>query len=466
MIIKQKTLKQPAFIKGVGLHTGKQVQIKINPAPANTGIIFKRTDIKGSPTIQAIANNVINTERGTTIKENGASVATIEHLLAALTGMGIDNTIIDIDGPELPILDGSAKYYVDLIESAGIVELKEEKEFYYIKEKTVYTDKKNDIEIIAYPDDEFSINLLIDYNSRILGNQYAIFDKNVNFKKEIAKCRTFVFFHELEPLLKSNLIKGGDLDNAIVIMENQISQSELDRITKIFNKPKIQVKPEGILNNLDLHFPNEPARHKLLDFLGDITLIGHSVKGKFVVKKPGHKANTEFAKKIIALIKKDKLKQPAPHYDPNQEPVADINRIKQLLPHRPPFLLVDKIIYLDKERVTGVKNVTMNEPFFVGHFPDDPIMPGVLLTEAMAQTGGILVLDKLPDPENYITYLLKFESIKFKNKVIPGDTVIFDLKLKEPIRRGIVVMKGVAYVGDKIVMEGDMMAQVVKVKNI
>ncbi len=465
MADKQKTLKQPVILKGVGLHTGKQVEVKINPAPANTGYIFKRTDLEGNPTVKPLADKVINTARGTTIKENGASISTIEHLLAALVGMNIDNTVIELNGPELPILDGSAKFYVSGIENAGIIEQDENRDYYHINEKIVYIDKKNDIEIIAYPDDEFSINLLIDYNSKILGNQYALFDKTVDFAKEIAKCRTFVFFHELETLLKNNLIKGGDLDNAIVILENKVSQDELDHITELFNKPKVKVRPEGILNNVDLHFPNEPARHKLLDFLGDITLVGRPLKGRIIVKRPGHKANTEFAKMIIALIKKEQQKGIPPKYDLTKEPVADIKRIMQLLPHRYPFVMIDKIIYLDNKRVTGIKNVTMNENFFTGHFPDEPIMPGVLQVEAMAQTGGILALSSVPDPENYLTYLLKFENIRFKNKVVPGDTIIFDLKLKEPIRRGIVVMRGSAWVGDKIVMEGEMMAQIAKVKN-
>jgi len=464
MIEKQRTLKKPAVLKGIGLHTGAKVEIKINPSEANSGIIFKRNDIKGHPEIKATVDKVINTARGTTIKQNGASVSTIEHCLAALAGLGIDNAIIELNGPELPILDGSSKYYVESITKAGIDELDAERNYYEIKEKITYIDKENDIEIIAYPDDSFSVNLLIDYHSKVLGNQYALYDPSVSFKDEIAQCRTFVFFHELEPLLKNNLIKGGDLENAIVIMEQKVSQLELDRMAELFNKPKIGVRPEGIINNVHLHFPNEPARHKLLDFIGDISLIGQPIKARIVVKKPGHKANTDFARIILNQIKKEKKNPLPPFYDPDAEPVCDIKKIQELLPHRPPFLLIDKIIKLNSNNVVGVKNVTMNEAFFIGHFPDEAVMPGVLQVEAMAQTGGILVLNQLPDPENYITLFLKIESAKFKSKVVPGDTIIFDLFLKEPIRRGLVVMAGKAFVGNRVVMEGEMMAQIVKIK--
>ncbi len=464
MTDKQRTLNETVTLKGIGLHTGAHVEIRIIPAEANSGIKFKRVDIDNQPTINASVDKVINTERGTTIKENGASITTIEHCLASLAGYRIDNAIIEVNGPELPILDGSSKFYVDAIDKAGIVELDANRDYYYIKEKISYIDKENDIEIIAYPDNEFSINLLIDYNSKVLGNQYALFNDSVSFKDEIAKCRTFVFFHELEPLLKNNLIKGGDLENAIVIMENKASQSELDRMADLFNKPKISVRPEGIINNVKLHYVNEPARHKLLDFIGDISLIGQPIIGRIVVKKPGHKANTEFARIILEKIRKEKKNPLPPKYDPEIEPVCDIKRIQELLPHRPPFLFIDKIIELTNDKVVGVKNVTMNESFFVGHFPDEPVMPGVLQVEAMAQTGGILVLNQVPDPENYITLFLKIDNVKFKSKVVPGDTLIFDLYLKEPIRRGLVVMAGKAFVGNKIVMEGEMMAQIVKIK--
>ncbi|MFC2136532.1 bifunctional UDP-3-O-[3-hydroxymyristoyl] N-acetylglucosamine deacetylase/3-hydroxyacyl-ACP dehydratase [Bacteroidota bacterium] len=464
MTDKQKTLKKPAVLKGIGLHTGANVEIKINPSEVNSGIKFKRIDLEGQPVISATVDKVINTARGTTIKENGATVTTIEHCLAALAGLGIDNAIIELNGPELPILDGSAKYYVDSIVNAGIIELEAVRNYYEIRDKIIYSDKENDIEIVAYPDNDFSVNLLIDYNSKVLGNQYALFDSSISFKDDIAQCRTFVFFHELEPLLKNNLIKGGDLENAIVIMEQKVSQEELDRMAELFNKPKIGVRPEGIINNVQLYFPNEPARHKLLDFIGDVSLIGQPIKGRIVVKKPGHKANTDFARLILNRIKKERKNPSPPFYDPEVEPVCDIKRIQELLPHRPPFLLIDKIIKLDNERVVGVKNVTMNESFFVGHFPDEPVMPGVLQIEAMAQTGGILVLNQLPDPENYITLFLKIDSVKYRSKVVPGDTLLFDLYLKEPIRRGLVIMAGKAFVGNKVVMEGEMMAQIVKIK--
>jgi UDP-3-O-[3-hydroxymyristoyl] N-acetylglucosamine deacetylase/3-hydroxyacyl-[acyl-carrier-protein] dehydratase len=464
MVEKQKTIGKAVTLKGRGLHSGIDVEITFNPAPADHGFIFQRTDLPGKPLIKALAENVTETSRGTTLEENGASVATIEHCLAACAGMELDNVLIEINGPEAPILEGSSASYVKAILEAGIQEQDEEKIYFTPSEKVEYYDEKKGIHIIAYPDEELSINVLIDYNSKVLGNQYATLDDLKKFKDEIAPSRTFVFLHELEFLAKHNLIKGGDLNNAIVIMDRQVSQEELDRLAELFDKPKIKVKPEGVLNNIDLHFPNEPARHKLLDLLGDISLIGMPFKGKIIAQRPGHHANNEFARILRQMAKKDKLRRNIPKYDPNIEPLLDVMGIRNMLPHRPPFLLVDKIMSRDDKTVIGIKNVTMNEPFFVGHFPEEPVMPGVLTVEAMAQVGGLLVLNSVPDPENYLTYFLKIDKVRFKRKVVPGDTLILKMTLLEPMRRGIALMFGEAFVGDQLVTEGELMAQIVKFK--
>jgi UDP-3-O-[3-hydroxymyristoyl] N-acetylglucosamine deacetylase/3-hydroxyacyl-[acyl-carrier-protein] dehydratase len=407
---------------------------------------------------------VVDTSRGTTIEEKGVRVSTIEHVMAALNGLGIDNVLIEVNGPETPIADGSSSYFVKALKEAGIVELEAERKCYEVKEKIVYADKQRGVEIVIFPDDHLSIDVMIDYNSKVLGHQYALINSMDDFEQEIAISRTFVFLHEVELLLKHNLIKGGDLNNAIVIMDRPVTQEELDRLAELFHKPKVHVKPEGILNNLDIHFSNEPARHKLLDLIGDLALIGTPIKGRIVATRPGHSANTEMAKILRQMIKREALKGDVPKYDPNQVPLYNINQIMAILPHRPPFLLIDKVLSMDERTIIGVKNVTMNEPFFVGHFPGEPVMPAVLQVEAMAQLGGVLVLNSVPDPENYITYFLKIDKVKLRKKVVPGDTIVFKCDMIGEIRRGITTMWAQAYVGDTVVSEGELTAQIVKNK--
>lgn len=464
MAEKQRTIAREISLKGKGLHTGINVNITFKPAPANHGYKFCRVDLPGKPVIDALAENVTEASRGTTLTQSGVSVSTIEHVLAAFYGMQVDNALIELDGPEAPIMGGSSEKFVEAIKEAGIVELKEERNYFTVKQKITFSDEEHGVDLIVYPDDHFSINVLIDYNSRILGNQYAILDTINDFEKEISKCRTFVFFHELEPLFKAGLIKGGDLDNAIVIMEKEVPQEEIDRIAKLFNRPGINSHKAGILNNTELRYPNEPARHKLLDLIGDLALVGQPIKGKVVATKPGHYANTRLARIIRQEIKKAQSKKDIPVYDPTVPPVYNYEDIKNILPHRYPFLLVDKIIYVDENKVVGIKNVTGNEAFFQGHFPDEPVMPGVLMIEAMAQTGGILVLNEVDDPKKYSTYFLKIDKLKFKHKVVPGDTLVIKMELTEPVRRGIVSMYGQAYVGNTLVIEGEMIAQIIRNK--
>jgi len=462
MAENQRTISKSATIRGSGLHTGIDVELTIKPAPVNHGYVFKRLDLKKQPLVRAIAENVDTTERGTSLKEMNIQIITVEHILASLYGLGIDNALLELNGPEVPILDGSSKYFIQTILDAGIKEQDYERKYFILKEKVFFKDEKNGLEIVAYPDDNFSMDVHIDYNSKILGNQYASL-KNINdFKSEIAQCRTFVFLHELEYLQKNNLIKGGDFDNAIVIMDRKVTQEELDRLALLFNKPKVKVKSEGILNNVELYFSNEPARHKLLDLLGDLALLGAQIKGRIIAKKPGHYINTEFVKILRREFKKELAKPTPPVYDPNKPPLYDINQVMQKLPHRPPFLLVDKIIYMDKWTICGVKNLTMNESFFTGHFPDEPIMPGVLQLEAMAQVGGILLMSFVTDPKNYSLYFLKIENVKFKQKVEPGDTLLIRMTLKEPVRRGIALTFGQGFIGNKLVIEADFMAQMVR----
>ncbi len=466
MAEKQKTIAKEVSIQGKGLHTGINVTMTCKPAKENHGVKIKRIDLDGEPTIQAVIDNVINTARGTTLEENGAKISTIEHVLASLIGLGIDNVLIEINAPEAPIMDGSAKPITEALESAGIVTQETERDVFEIKEKIRYKDEESGVEIIAYPDDKYSISVLVDYESELVKNQFAELEDIEDFKKEIANCRTFVFYSELEVLLKNkNLIKGGEINNAIIILDKKVTQEEINKTTDMFRQPRIDISKSGkFVAYPPLYFENEPARHKLLDIIGDIALVGYPIKARIFAKRPGHKANTEFAKVLRNFIKQELAGNKPPVYDPNQTPVYDINDIKKILPHRSPFLLVDKILSMDDTNIVGLKNVTMNEPFFVGHFPEDPIMPGVLVVEAMAQVGGIFALSKVPDPENYLTLFMKIDQVRFKNKVIPGDTILFKLSLLSPIRRGIVHMKGQAFVGKKIVTEAEMMAQLVKIK--
>lgn len=464
MNVKQRTIKNDISLSGVGLHTGKPATLTFKPAPENHGYKFKRIDLKDSPIVEADVDNVTDTSRGTTISQNGASVSTIEHLLAAFVGMEIDNVLIEIDGPEVPILDGSSIEYTQAIEKAGVHTQSQDREYYVIQDNIHYTEADRKVEMVAMPLDGYRFTCMIDYNSPILGSQHASISSIDEFQKEIASSRTFCFLHELEMLVANNLIKGGDLNNAIVVVDKEVSKEELSSLAKLFNREDIAVAREGILNNIELRHQNEPARHKLLDMIGDLALIGMPIKGHIMAARPGHAANIAFAKKIKAQIRKERSRKNVKVYNPNVKPYYDTVQIMNILPHRPPFLMIDKILELTQEYVVGVKNVTMNEDFFVGHFPGAPVFPGVLQIEAMAQTGGILVLNTVPDPENYLTLFLKIENARFKAQVNPGDTLIFRCDLITPIRRGIAQMKGVGMVGEKVVVEAELMAQIVKVK--
>ena len=464
MADNQRTISKPVTLSGKGLHTGLDVEVTFKPAPENHGYQFCRVDLPDKPIVRALAENVVDTSRGTTIEEGGVKVATVEHILAAFQGSLVDNVLIEINGPEAPIMGGSSRKFLEAVKEAGIVEQEAERDYFVVQEKITFSDEENGVDVMIYPDDHLSYNVLIDYNSPILGNQYAILNRLEDFEKEISMCRTFCFFHELEMLAKQNLIKGGDLDNAIVILDRKVEKKELNRIADLFNKPHFDANSEGILNNVELHFPNEPARHKLLDLVGDTALIGQPVKGKIVGTRPGHYANTELAKKIRQEIKKLASKKSIPVYDPTVPPVMDIMKIRETLPHRYPFLMVDKIIHLDDQSIVGIKNLTVNEEFFQGHFPQEPIMPGVFQIEAMAQVGGMLAFNSVPDPEKYSTYFLKIDKVKFKHKVVPGDTLIIKMVLTDQVRRGIFIMFGQAFVGNTLVMEGELMAQIVKNK--
>ncbi len=459
---KQKTIKYPVTVTGVGLHTGKTVKLTFKPSDKNSGVRFLRTDINNEAFVNADVKNVADTTRGTTLEENGNRIATVEHVLAAIAGFEIDNIVMEIDAPETPILDGSSKPFADALGKAGIVEQEAEREVVEITETINYFNEENGSEIIAIPSDRYRISCMIDFNTKVLGSQHASLNQMSDFKNEIAPSRTFVFLHELERLLERNLIKGGDLSNAIVFVDHEVSQSALNQMASLFNKPTIEIKDGGLLNNLDLYFDNEPARHKLLDVLGDLVLVGKPIKAQIIAIKPGHSVNIEFVKKIKKYIKDKLNSNDIPKYDPNVKPIFDVNDIKKMLPHRYPFLLVDKIIEMSDSHVVGIKNVTMNESFFQGHFPGEPIMPGVLQIEAMAQTGGILNLSTLENPHDYNTYFLKIDNVRFKKKVVPGDTLIFKLDFLAPVRRGICHMRGTAYVGNKVVAEAELMAQLAK----
>lgn len=459
---KQSTIAKAVSIAGVGIHTGATVNMTFHPAAVNHGYIFQRIDLPEAPLVPALVENVVETSRGTTLAVNDAKVYTVEHVLAALTGLQIDNVLITLDGPETPIADGSSIAFIQALESAGLVEQDADRNFIEIKENYHFYDAEKDVEITLMPYNGFKVSVLIDYNSPVLGTQHAVLKHISDFKTEIASCRTFCFLHELEVLLQNNLIKGGDLNNAIVVVDQAVEAKELDRLAGIFNKPQMGVSKEGILNNVELRFVNEPARHKLLDVIGDLALLGRPLKAHVIASKPGHSSNVAFGKEFRAFLKKQQKQLDIPTYNPGQPPVYDVNGIMNFLPHRYPFLLVDKITELTKEHVIGVKNVTMNEPFFQGHFPGNPVMPGVLTIEAMAQTGGILCLSLMDDPGGYWTYFLRIDNVRFKDKVLPGDTLIFKLVLKEPIRRGICQMVGQAFVGNKLVVEAELMAQLVK----
>lgn len=455
---KQRTVSREVSLSDVGLHTGKKVNLTFCPVKENFGIKFQRTDIEGQPIIEADVDYVTDIQRGTTLTKNGNSVSTIEHSLAALTGLGIDNCLIKIDSQEVPIMDGSSKPFIEILKKAGIKELNADKNYLVIKEPIKFTIEEKGIELIALPDDHYNITSMIDYESPVLGKQFANLDKIEDFEEEIASSRTFCFLHELEFLAKHNLIKGGDLSNAIVVVDKVIEKERLDEIAKILNKPSVEVKEEGILDNIELRHANEPARHKLLDIVGDLTLVGRPIKGKIIASKPGHGPNTEFAK----LIKKS-IKKMEKNFDVSNI-ALDVEGIKKILPHRPPFLMVDRIIELTPERVVGVKNVSINEDLFRGHFPNQPIFPGVLQVEAMAQVGGVLVLSQFEDPENYLTYFMKMDNVKFRKMVVPGDTLVFELTYLSPYRRGIAHMLGKAYVNGELVTEAEMMAKIDKVK--
>lgn len=460
--MKQLTLNGEFSVKGKGLHTGLEIEATFLPAPENHGYKIQRVDLEGEPIIDALAENVTDTDRGTVLARGDVRVSTVEHALAALYAAGVDNCLIKVTGPEIPILDGSARQFSEAIERVGVVEQSADKNFYVVKRKIEVRDRQTGAHLTVLPDSDFSVDVMISYDSPVLANQFARLENMSEFRQEISGSRTFVFVREIEPLLNANLIKGGDLDNAIVIYDKEMAQEKLDHISDLMGVEHKQVNELGFINNRPLEFENEPARHKLLDVLGDTALIGRPLKGRIIACRPGHKINTTFAKQIRKEIQRQELQ--APSYNPSQAPLMDINDIREHLPHRYPMLLVDKIIDRGETFIVGVKNVTVNEPFFQGHFPQEPVMPGVLLIEAMAQTGGLLVLATVEEPETYSTYFMKIDNVKFRQKVVPGDTLLFHVSFMTPLRRGCALMKGVAFVGDKVVCECEFMAQIVKNK--
>tara|TARA_B100001175_G_scaffold43630_1_gene32820 strand:+ start:1060 stop:2448 length:1389 start_codon:yes stop_codon:yes gene_type:complete len=458
---KQTTIKSSVSLEGVGLHTGKSVKLSFKPAESDTGYVFKRLDLDGSPTIEALSKYVINTQRGTTLEKNGVKLKTIEHVLAALVGLEIDNVLIEINAEEPPIMDGSSKYFIDALENIGVLELNAKRKEYVIKDIISYKDPKNGSEITIIPSDLYQITAMVDYETKVLGTQSATLSNLSDFKDNFSNARTFSFLHEIEMLLENNLIKGGDLNNAIVYVDKKISNETMEKLKKAFNKDKVSIKSNGILDNLNLHYSNEAARHKLLDILGDLALIGRRIRGKVIAKKPGHFINTEFAKKIANLIEKeDKLESKMLEY--NDKAIMDAEKIMKILPHRHPFLFIDKILEITDNSIVGLKYVSPEEPYFKGHFPGRPVMPGVLQIEAMAQVGGVLVLSTFPDPENYLTFFGRIENAKFKRPVEPGDTLIFELELLSPIRRGISHMRARAYVDGELTTEAEMKAKIIK----